>query len=183
MSLFKKSNILVIGDAMLDKYTFGHTNRISPEAPVPVLKVEKEILKPGGAANVASNISSLGLKTSLVSEVGIDENGKALRKIIKSQKINLISKSDKNYNTITKTRIISQNQQLIRIDNECSYTDNFNNYHPCPIPKNTKLGDCKNTFCTDLVANLLLDSVVLASPILKFVSTAVPNVLSKEKIK
>ena len=123
MSLFKKSNILVIGDAMLDKYTFGHTNRISPEAPVPVLKVEKEILKPGGAANVASNISSLGLKTSLVSEVGIDENGKALRKIIKSQKINLISKSDKNYNTITKTRIISQNQQLIRIDNECSYTD------------------------------------------------------------
>ena len=87
MSIFKQSNILVIGDAMLDKYTFGHTNRISPEAPVPVLKVEKEILKPGGAANVASNISSLGLKTSLVSEVGVDENGKALRKLLSHKKL------------------------------------------------------------------------------------------------
>ena len=56
MGLFKKSKILVIGDAILDKYSFGVTNRISPEAPVPVLKIEKEILKPGGAANVAVNV-------------------------------------------------------------------------------------------------------------------------------
>ena len=118
MSLFKKSNILIIGDAMLDRYTFGNTNRISPEAPVPVLKIEKEILKPGGAANVAANISSLGLKADLVAEVGIDVNGKSLRKIIKTHKINLVSESNKNYKTTTKTRIISQNQQLIRIDDE-----------------------------------------------------------------
>lgn len=118
MSLFKKSNILIIGDAMLDRYTFGNTNRISPEAPVPVLKIEKEILKPGGAANVAANISSLGLKANLVAEVGIDVNGKSLRKIIKTHKINLVSESNKNYKTTTKTRIISQNQQLIRIDDE-----------------------------------------------------------------
>ena len=87
MSLFKKSKILVIGDAMLDRYSFGSTNRISPEAPVPVLKVEKEILKPGGAANVASNISSLGQETTLISSVGTDSNGKVLKDLINSQKV------------------------------------------------------------------------------------------------
>ena len=125
MSLFKKSKILVIGDAILDKYIFGSTNRISPEAPVPVLKIEKDIMKPGGAANVAANISSLGLNASLVANVGIDNNGKVLRKIIKSLNINLISKLDKNYITTTKTRIISQNQQLMRIDNEIDINKNI----------------------------------------------------------
>ena len=119
MSLFKKSKILIIVDAMLDKYSFGTTNRISPEAPVPVLKIEQDILKPGGAANVAANISSLGLNASLIADIGIDNNGRILRKLIKSLKINLISKSDKNYKTTTKTRLISQNQQLMRIDDEC----------------------------------------------------------------
>ena len=90
MSLFKKSKILVIGDAMLDRYSFGSTNRISPEAPVPVLKVEKEILKPGGAANVASNISSLGQETTLISSVGTDSNGKVLKDLINSQKVKVI---------------------------------------------------------------------------------------------
>ncbi|MBT7543499.1 MAG: D-glycero-beta-D-manno-heptose 1-phosphate adenylyltransferase [Gammaproteobacteria bacterium] len=120
MNLFKKSKILVIGDAMLDKYLFGSTNRISPEAPVPVLKIKEEILKPGGAANVAANLSSLGINTSLITDVGVDSNGKILRKLIKSLKVNLISKIDKNIITTTKTRIISQNQQLIRIDDECN---------------------------------------------------------------
>ena len=69
MSFFKKSKILVIGDAMLDRYSFGSTNRISPEAPVPVLKIEKEILKPGGAANVAVNISSLGQEANLIADI------------------------------------------------------------------------------------------------------------------
>ena len=119
MSLFKKSKILVVGDAMLDRYSFGSTDRISPEAPVPVLKVDKEILKPGGAANVASNISSLGQATTLISSVGTDSNGKILKDLINSQKIKLISKTNKNFKTTTKTRLISQNQQLMRIDDEC----------------------------------------------------------------
>ena len=120
MGLFKKSKILVIGDAILDKYSFGVTNRISPEAPVPVLKIEKEILKPGGAANVAVNVKSLGLDTNLVANIGIDDNGKVLRKLIKSLRINLTSVSDKDFKTTTKTRLISQNQQLMRIDDESS---------------------------------------------------------------
>ena len=125
MSLFKKSKILIIGDAMLDKYFLGSTERISPEAPVPVLKVESEILKPGGAANVASNISSLGQDTTLIANIGIDTNGKILKKLIGAQKINLISKNDKNIKTITKSRFISQNQQLIRVDDETNDKINF----------------------------------------------------------
>ena len=125
MSLFKKSKILIIGDAMLDKYFLGSTERISPEAPVPVLKVESEILKPGGAANVASNISSLGQDTTLIANIGIDTNGKILKKLIGAQKINLISKNDKNIKTTTKSRFISQNQQLIRVDDETSDKINF----------------------------------------------------------
>ena len=125
MSLFKKSKILIIGDAMLDKYYLGSTERISPEAPVPVLKVESEILKPGGAANVASNISSLGQDTTLIANIGIDTNGKILKKLIGAQKINLISKNDKKIKTTTKSRFISQNQQLIRVDDETNDKINF----------------------------------------------------------
>ena len=125
MSLFKKSKILIIGDAMLDKYFLGSTERISPEAPVPVLKVESEILKPGGAANVASNISSLGQDTTLIANIGIDTNGKILKKLIGAQKINLISKKDKKIKTTTKSRFISQNQQLIRVDDETNDKINF----------------------------------------------------------
>ena len=125
MSLFKKSKILIIGDAMLDKYFLGSTERISPEAPVPVLKVESEILKPGGAANVASNISSLGQDTTLIANIGIDTNGKILKKLIGAQKINLISKNDKKIKTTTKSRFISQNQQLIRVDDETNNKINF----------------------------------------------------------
>ena len=125
MSLFKKSKILIIGDAMLDKYFLGSTERISREAPVPVLKVESEILKPGGAANVASNISSLGQDTTLIANIGIDTNGKILKKLIGAQKINLISKNDKNIKTTTKSRFISQNQQLIRVDDETNDKINF----------------------------------------------------------
>ena len=141
MSLFKQSRILVIGDAILDKYIFGSTNRISPEAPVPVLKIEKDIMKPGGAANVAANISSLGLNASLVANIGIDNNGKVLRKIIKSLNINLISKSDKNYITTTKTRIISQNQQLMRIDNEIDIKKNIKKNISISIEKLIKNSD------------------------------------------
>jgi len=118
MSLFKKSKILVIGDAMLDKYSFGTIDRISPEAPVPVLKIKEEIMKPGGAANVAANVRSLGIETNLITNIGKDINGKILTKLIKSQKINLILNSLENFKTTVKTRVISQNQQLIRIDDD-----------------------------------------------------------------
>ena len=147
MSLFKKSKILVIGDAMLDKYIFGTIDRISPEAPVPVLKVQKEILKPGGAANVAANVCSLGIETNLVANVGKDNNGKVLSRLIKNLKINLISNPYKGFKTTTKIRVISQNQQLIRIDDDSIESIDSKNTSIANIEKLVK--DCNAIIFSD----------------------------------
>ena len=109
--------ITVIGDAMLDKYIIGSSDRISPEAPVPVVKVNNEIYKPGGAANVAVNLSKLGCKVNLISLIGKDQNSKLLKQLLKKYKINFIF-DDILKTTITKTRVLSHNQQLLRIDND-----------------------------------------------------------------
>jgi len=121
MGLFKKSKILVIGDIMLDKYLFGEVNRMSPEAPVPVFDITEEINKPGGAANVAVNLSSLGQEVTLLSIGVSDINGKILMELINSQKniyCKIPQKRSRYSKTITKTRIMSQNQQLMRLDIE-----------------------------------------------------------------
>ena len=123
MGLFKKSKILVIGDIMLDKYLFGEVNRMSPEAPVPVFDIKEEINKPGGAANVAVNLSSLGQEVTLFSICASDANGKILLGLINAQN-NIYYKIPQKrsaFKTITKTRIMCQNQQLMRIDNEKGY--------------------------------------------------------------
>jgi len=113
---FKNCNILVIGDIMLDKYIFGSTSRINPEAPVPIVNVEKIEHRLGGAANVANNITSLGGKCTLIGQAGNDETKDLLEKELIKKNINyFFIKTNK---TIKKTRIISQNQHLIRIDHE-----------------------------------------------------------------
>lgn len=122
MSVFKQistgNKILVIGDVMLDEYTFGHVERISPEAPVPILKVEEHQLRLGGAANVAANISSLGVKVSLMGICGDDDKGSLLVKEMQKHSVDSkLLKSD-DVNTIVKKRIIANQQQLIRIDQE-----------------------------------------------------------------
>src|SRR3569832_2405499 len=81
---FEHAKVLVIGDVMLDRYWFGDVNRISPEAPVPVLKVSSVDERPGGAANVARNIAALGAQATLMSVVGADEPGAALEKLLKA---------------------------------------------------------------------------------------------------
>src|SRR3989344_521712 len=115
---FKNCNILVVGDIMLDEYIFGETSRINPEAPVPIVNVEKTEYRLGGAANVANNIISLGGKCTLIGQVGNDENKKLLEKELINKNIENFLIENKIYQTIKKTRIISQNQQLIRIDHE-----------------------------------------------------------------
>ena len=123
MSLFKQSKILVMGDIMLDKYLFGEVNRMSPEAPVPVFEIKKEINKPGGAANVAVNLSSLGQEVTLFSICASDINGKILLELINAQKniyYEIPRKNQMKWKTITKTRVMSQNQQLMRLDEEDS---------------------------------------------------------------
>ena len=119
LPLFEGKKILVFGDVMLDRYWFGDVHRISPEAPVPVLKVERIEERPGGAANVARNIAALGAQATLVSVVGNDEAGVCLEKLLRHHtNLNSILHRDNSISTIIKLRAIARHQQLLRIDFE-----------------------------------------------------------------
>jgi len=119
LSNFSNQKIAVIGDLILDKYVYGEVDRISPEAPVPIVRVLKEKYVPGGAANVAANISTLGGKPFLFGIVGNDQYKDILFNKIKEIKISTSSIfTDSNKTTTMKTRVIGMNQQLLRIDHE-----------------------------------------------------------------
>ena len=114
-----KANVLVIGDSMLDSYIIGNVERISPEAPIPIMKIEENFFIPGGAGNVALNLSSLGVKSYFISLVGKDDAGKKLIKILDlSKNINANIVMDKSRKTSIKTRYIGNSQQLLRTDEE-----------------------------------------------------------------
>ena len=116
---FGNAKVLVVGDVMLDRYWFGDVERISPEAPVPVLKVARVEERPGGAANVARNIASLGAHCTLLSVVGDDEAGACLEGLLnKHDNLNTLLHRDKSISTIVKLRAIARQQQLLRIDFE-----------------------------------------------------------------
>ena len=111
--------VLVVGDAMLDEYLWGEVNRISPEAPVPVVEVQSQTLKLGGAANVAGNLASLGVTAHLVSLCGADANGERLRGLLRENGLaaeGLFSSRERR--TTLKTRIIAHHQQIVRADHE-----------------------------------------------------------------
>jgi rfaE bifunctional protein kinase chain/domain len=118
ISRFPDITVGVIGDIILDKYLWGDVERISPEAPVPVVDVKKETVSLGGASNVANNIASLDAKAYMIGVVGDDENAKIIENLIKSKNINPVLIKDKSRPTIEKTRIIAVSQQLLRIDRE-----------------------------------------------------------------
>ncbi|NND54819.1 MAG: bifunctional D-glycero-beta-D-manno-heptose-7-phosphate kinase/D-glycero-beta-D-manno-heptose 1-phosphate adenylyltransferase HldE [Gammaproteobacteria bacterium] len=115
---FSAVNILVVGDLMLDQYWFGPTSRISPEAPVPVVRVQRDEAGGGGAANVAMNLVSLGVQTSCSGIVGADENGAKLQQLLQNAGIRAQLTESADCPTITKLRVLSRNQQLIRLDTE-----------------------------------------------------------------
>ncbi|MDJ0750894.1 MAG: bifunctional D-glycero-beta-D-manno-heptose-7-phosphate kinase/D-glycero-beta-D-manno-heptose 1-phosphate adenylyltransferase HldE [Woeseiaceae bacterium] len=115
---FSATRVVVAGDVMLDRYMFGATGRISPEAPVPVVHVQETDDRPGGAANVAVNLAALGTATSLVGVVGRDAAAEALKKILADHGIDCAFSSADDRPTITKTRVQSRGQQLIRLDEE-----------------------------------------------------------------
>ncbi len=112
------ARILVVGDVMLDRYWFGEVSRISPEAPVPVVKVERLEERPGGAANVARNVAALGAQATLISVVGKDEAGQALERLLAAEKIRCCLHEDAQLSTTVKLRVIGRQQQLLRIDFE-----------------------------------------------------------------
>ena len=109
---------MVVGDAMLDQYWHGKVERISPEAPVPVLQKEYEDNRLGGAANVALNLQSLGVKTTLLTIVGLDEAGETLKELLETHQITLRKIDSPTLKTTVKLRIMSKAQQIIRIDSE-----------------------------------------------------------------
>lgn len=110
--------LLVVGDVMLDRYWFGEVSRISPEAPVPVVKVERIEERLGGAANVARNAAALGAKTALLSVVGNDEAGRSLAIMLAEGQIDAGLHVDCDIDTTVKLRVIGRQQQLLRIDFE-----------------------------------------------------------------
>jgi rfaE bifunctional protein kinase chain/domain len=116
---FASLKVGVIGDVMMDSYLWGKVERISPEAPVPIITLEKKEQRIGGAANVALNIASLGASVSMLSVAGDDDDGKQLKQLLneKNIKTDFLLSSAKRITT-NKTRIISRNQQMMRVDNE-----------------------------------------------------------------
>ena len=112
------AKVLVVGDVMLDRYWFGEVARISPEAPVPVVRIDRVEERPGGAANVARNVAALGAQVSLLSVVGRDEAGTRLRQLLRSERIGAKLQVDAGVPTTIKLRVIGRRQQLVRIDFE-----------------------------------------------------------------
>jgi len=116
---FSGLRVLVLGDLMLDEYLSGSVNRISPEAPIPIVSLENRSSRPGGAANVAVNLKNLGAEVSLVGLVGNDESGQQLKKLLSEREIGVdtIVQTDRR-RTTRKARVLSQGQQLLRVDTE-----------------------------------------------------------------
>lgn len=126
---FKRAGVLVVGDVMLDRYWHGPTSRISPEAPVPVVKVENVEERPGGAANVAMNIASLGAESRLVGLTGIDDAARILIETLTGVNVQCDFVSVPTHPTVTKLRVLSRNQQLIRLD----FEEGFEGVNPEPM--------------------------------------------------
>lgn len=116
---FRGKHILVVGDLMLDRYVFGTVNRISPEAPVPVVHVTREESRPGGASNVALNISALGGGGTVAGAIGADEAGRDLVKTLRNANIRMDGVvEDAALRTTVKTRVVADRQQVVRVDRE-----------------------------------------------------------------
>lgn len=119
---FGSRRVAILGDAMLDRYIWGDVNRISPEAPVPVVEVRDETVRFGGAANVAENVAALGASTDVVAVVGDDEHGRNLLERLRERGVGVghVLTID-GRPTTTKTRIIAHNQQVVRADRESAH--------------------------------------------------------------
>ena len=116
---FSKSRVLVIGDLILDQFVSGRVSRISPEAPVPVVEVDRETRYPGGAANVARNLREFTSHTAVLGMIGADPEGETLKQLLTTEGIRMDAvQQDPDYSTTVKTRIIARHQQMVRVDRE-----------------------------------------------------------------
>jgi len=118
LTALTQTNILVIGDVMLDRYIWGDVNRISPEAPMPIVQISKKSENAGGAGNVAANLAALECSVALIGVCGADAAGESIKMILHEKGIENLVHVDSSRQTITKTRIMAQRQQLLRLDKE-----------------------------------------------------------------
>ncbi len=161
---YKNARVLVVGDVMLDQFWQGKAAKISPEAPVPVLNYQQTTLAPGGAGNVAMNLASLGAQTTLIGVIGADENGETLTQLLNAQGIDFIPcVADDDKPTISKIRIMSRHQQLLRVDHEV-----------LPMSSSTLLNS---------VSDCLADfDYIIASDYAKGALTDIPAILALAKL-
>jgi D-beta-D-heptose 7-phosphate kinase/D-beta-D-heptose 1-phosphate adenosyltransferase len=159
MHNLSEAQVLVVGDIMLDNYWEGETSRISPEAPVPVVHVKKQYAKAGGAGNVALNIASLQGQASILSITGQDQAAQQLKQILTEGKVNCIFLEDSSRPTITKLRVLSQHQQLIRTD----FEENFQHYEKTPLIDKFKsaLPQCQAVILSDYGKGTLSETQAL----------------------
>src|SRR5271165_4451298 len=116
---FSESRVLVIGDLILDQFVWGRVSRISPEAPVPIVEVDRETQYPGGAANVARNLREFSHHTAVLGTIGNDADAETLKRLLTDEGIDIAAiQQDPAYRTIVKTRIIARHQQVVRVDRE-----------------------------------------------------------------
>lgn len=145
--LFSRARVLVVGDAMLDRYWFGEVSRISPEAPVPVVQVNRIEERLGGAANVARNAAALGARAYLLSVVGQDEAGDVLARLLEQEAVGAGLSRDPDITTTVKLRVIGRQQQLLRMDFEArptyeAFSEKLQEFH-------ARLEDCDCVVLSD----------------------------------
>src|SRR5471032_257750 len=151
--------ILVIGDVMLDRYIWGDATRISPEAPVPVIDISRESWTAGGAGNVALNIASLGARCTVAGYIGDDEFGRKLSASLADNKISAIATPGRGQ-TITKTRVMVQHQQLCRLDRESPPTGYRVTAAQIESLLAKEIADCDAIILSDYAKGVLDDAVV-----------------------
>jgi len=153
---FKNTKVLVVGDVMLDRYWWGSVSRISPEAPVPIVRLKNSTLAAGGAANVAANIAGLGATPILVGMIGRDADGSALREQLVATGVSadhLVEVSDRP--TTVKTRIIAHNQQVTRVDQELDHELSRDDVGRIGNHLRELLGECDAVIISDYAKGLL----------------------------
>ena len=134
---FTPTKILVVGDLILDKYTWGEVERISPEAPIPVVKVSNQEYRLGGSASVATNLATLNCEVEVLGWTGKDESGRALKALLKKEKISYKHLLELDFTTIVKDRILTNQQQLLRVDYEGDHALT-SDIEPLLLPKITE---------------------------------------------
>ena len=158
---FKKLNVLVIGDLMIDEYVWGSVDRISPEAPVPIVSVTNTSFTLGGAGNVVNNLVSMGANVCVVGTAGTGETGNMLIKKLAESKVNTNGIVKETYRPTTrKTRIIASNQQMLRIDNEKTTEINFTTLEQLKLTLEKNIPGSDLIIISDYAKGLITQKIV-----------------------